>query len=253
MKIGIYDLNECSSLGYKERLDIYKSVGFTGVGTYIDDNYMANNESYVDIIEYAKKIGLEVNQVHVDYKISNLICEDSNAYFDYVERKLKECIDLGVKYMVLHASKGDAAPILSEEGLTKLKELMSKYRDSGVTLSFENVRDNRNLDKILNAGIEGVGMCYDLGHAHCYDNEEFLLNRYCDKVVCTHLHNNYKKDTHYTLFNGEIDCKKIIKKISDSVDNCLEVFPERGVVLDNQQFTSFVKENYEDYLKCKEE
>ena len=135
MKIGIYDLNECSSLNYKERLDIYKSVGFTSVGTYIDDNYMSNNESYVEIVKYAKEIGLEVNQVHVDYKISNLICEDSNAYFDYVERKLNECIDLGVKYMVLHASKGDGAPGLGEEGLTKLKELMSKYKDSGVTLN----------------------------------------------------------------------------------------------------------------------
>lgn len=251
MKIGIYDLNECSSLGYKERLDIYKSVGFTSVGTYIDSNYMASNESYVDIVKYAKEIGLEVNQVHVDYKISNLICEDSEAYFEYVESKLKECISLGVRYMVLHASKGDDAPSLSEEGLSKLKDLMNKY--SGVILSFENVRDNRNLDKILKSNIRGVGMCYDLGHAHCYDDEERLLNLYKDKIVCTHLHNNYKKDTHYTLFNGEIDCKKIIKEIDESIDNCLEVFPERGVVLDKEGFVSFVKKNYEDYLKCKEE
>ena len=94
-----------------------------------------------------------------------------------------------------------------------------------------------------------------MGHAHCYGDEEDLLKQYKDKVVCTHLHNNYKKDTHHTLFSGEIDCKKMIKEINKNieVDNCLEVFPERGVVLDREGFTSFVKCCFEDYSKCEGE
>ena len=69
MKLGIYDLNESSLLDYKERINIYKEVGFTSVGVYLDDNYMANDENYLDIIEYARSIGLDINQVHIDYKI----------------------------------------------------------------------------------------------------------------------------------------------------------------------------------------
>ena len=107
MKIGIYDLNECSYLNYKERLEIYKRVGFTSVGLYLDNNYMSNREEYEDIIEYARKLGLEVNQVHIDYKISNMICEDKETYFNYVEKKLRECIKSKIPYLVLHASKGD--------------------------------------------------------------------------------------------------------------------------------------------------
>lgn len=252
MKIGIYDLNECSTLDYKKRLEIYKSCGFTSVGLYIDDDYMTNGESYLNIINYARRIGLEVNQVHLDYKISNLICLDNDVYFKYVENKLKECIELNIPYMVLHASKGEEAPLLTEDGLSKLVNLMTKYKDKGSFLCFENVRDNRNLDTIISKNIINVGMCYDLGHAYCYDNVYGLLEKYTNKILCTHLHNNYKKDTHNTLFDGEIDCRKIIRKINeiDNIDNCLEIFPFRGNKLDEKSFIEFVNKLYDDYVKC---
>ena len=151
---------------------------------------MSNNESYKEIIEYARDIGLEVNQVHVDYKISNLISEDIDSYLEYVEGKLKECIELNIPFMVLHASKGDKAPLVSANSIIKLKELMEKYKESGTCLCFENVRDNRNLETILESEINNIGMCYDLGHAYCYDNEFYLLEKYANKILCTHLHNN---------------------------------------------------------------
>lgn len=253
MKVGIYDLNDCTSLEYKERLSVYKENGFSSVGVYLDDNYMANGENYLDIIDYARKIGLEVNQVHVDYKISNLICDDtSNIYFDYVEEKLNECIQLGISYMVLHASKGNDAPLISEIGIEKLSNLMRKYDGSDVYLCFENVRDNRNLNMILKENINNVGMCYDMGHAHCYGDENEILMKYKNKILCTHLHNNNKKDTHDGLFEGEIDSKKIISFLNKfkKIDNCLEIFPERGKVLDREEFIGFVKGNYNDYMEC---
>lgn len=253
MKIGIYDLNECSYLNYKERLEIYKKVGFTSVGLYLDNNYMSNEEDYEDIIEYARKLGLEVNQVHIDYKISNMICEDKKTYFNYVEKKLRECIKSKIPYLVLHASKGDNAPLLDKDSIRELESLMDIYKDYNTCLCFENVRDNRNLKTILEANIYNVKMCYDLGHAYCYDDVEGLLEKYKDKIVCTHLHNNRKKDTHNTLFDGDIDCMKVIKKIDDKVDNCLEVFSERGNILNIDEFEEFVKKCYRDYKVCKGE
>lgn len=251
MDIGLYDINESSDLDYKTRINIYKSMGFTSVGVYLDNNYMSNNENYVDIIKYAKQIGLKVNQVHVDYKISNMICDDSsNKYFDYIEEKIKECEVLEIPYMVLHASKGEDAPTLTEVGINKLKKLMANYKE--VFLCFENVRDNKNLNKILNSNINNVGMCYDLGHAYCYDDPESLLEKYKDNIICTHLHNNHKKDTHNTLFDGDIDCRKIIKVLcaNKNIDNCLEVFPPRGEKLDYQEFIGFVKKCYKEYQSC---
>ena len=85
---GIYDLNTCSSLNYKERLEIYKKCGFKEIALYIDSSYQTNNENYIEIINYAKKINLSINQAHLDWKISNLICDETtNKYFDYISQK----------------------------------------------------------------------------------------------------------------------------------------------------------------------
>ena len=69
--IGIYDLGDF--LDYKTRLQIYRNAGFQEVALYIDKNYVQQAEDYCDIISYARKIGLKVNQAHIDYKISNMI------------------------------------------------------------------------------------------------------------------------------------------------------------------------------------
>ena len=70
---GIYDIDKATTLNYKERLDIYKNIGFNEVALYLDNNYLKKTETYDQIINYAKEINLQINQVHVDYKISNLI------------------------------------------------------------------------------------------------------------------------------------------------------------------------------------
>lgn len=247
MNIGIYDINTSSNLNYKERLDIYKEAGFKEIGLYLDDNYMSNNEKYSDIIEYAKSIDLEIKQVHLDYKISNLICsKDSNEYFDYLENKIKESIRYSIPLLVVHASKGDNPPLIDSINLNKLKDLANKYPNT--VICFENVRVNDNLEKILNLNIKNLKMCYDLGHAHCYNNEFDLLTKYKDNIICAHLHNNTGNDSHFKLSEGDIDYKRIIEFLKETnvISSCLECFPPRGVTLDKSSFKEFIISCYND-------
>lgn len=239
--IGIYDINEY--LNYKTRLNIYRQAGFCELALYIDQSYMKEGENYLDIIAYARGIGLVIKQIHIDYKISNLICDEKdNTYFDYLESKLKECQTLHIPLLVLHASKGDNPPVLSSLQLEKLENLAKKY--PAVTLCFENVRNNTNLDFILNSKLPNIKMCFDLGHAHAYDNEKDLFNKYKDKIACTHLHNNFGTDTHNKLDCGEIDYKYFLNQLSktNSQSNCLECFPERNSIKTQQEFKAFIEE-----------
>lgn len=254
MTYGIYDINEY--LDYKTRLNIYKQVGFCEVALYLDQNYMKDGENYLNIIFYARQIGLVINQIHVDYKISNLLCdENDNIYFDYLEEKLNECSELKIPLLVLHASKGDNPPRVTTSQIEKLETLASKYPD--VTLCFENVRDNSNLDLILQTKLSNIKVCFDLGHAHAYGNEKDLFNKYKDKIACTHLHNNFGSDTHNKLNYGEIDYKYFLNQLSktNSQSNCLECFPERNSIKTQQDFKAFIeecKETIENYKKlCK--
>lgn len=248
MNIGIYDINTGNSLNYKERLDIYKKVGFTELAIYLDNNYMENNENYVDIINYAHTIGLSIKQVHLDYKISNLICDKNNGeYFEYLESKIKECIKYNIPSLIVHASKGNEPPLIDNDCLEKLKNIANKYPNN-ITICFENVRVNTNLDKILALNISNVRMCYDLGHAHCYDNEYDLLNKYLKNISCVHLHNNTGSDSHNRLSVGDIDYKKILKTLENitTISVCLECFPPRNSILNKEEFEKFLLDCYSD-------
>lgn len=244
-EIGIYDLSGCSNLGYKERIDIYKQVGFNEIALYLDDKYMQNNEHYVDIINYAKKRGLYIKQVHLDYAISNLICdENSSLYFDYLNEKAIECENLGISCVVVHASKGDVAPLITIKQLQKLQSVTKAHKS--ISFCFENVRNNNNLRKILSLNEPNIKMCYDLGHAHAYDNETKLLNEFVNQIGCSHLHNNFGSDEHLILTEGNIDYKPIVKTLCGikSISNCIEAFPPKGDLLDREQFKDFVEKCY---------
>ena len=245
--VGIYDIDKCSNLNYKKRLDIYKKVGFKEVALYIDNSYLNEGEDYNQIINYAKEIGLEVNQAHADYKISNLICdENSDKYFDYIGEKLSECYKLGIKNLVAHASMGVPAPKISDKQLKKLVTIIDSFANSDVCLCFENVKDNSNLTSILQLNHPQIKMCFDLGHAHCYDDEEELFEKYKDKIACSHLHNNFGSDTHNILTDGEIDFKPFVEKLKklNGISNCLECFPPRGNLLNQKEFKQFVEEMF---------
>lgn len=245
--VGIYDLNECSDLGYKDRLDIYKEVGFLEVALYLDSNYNRADEDYREIIKYARNIGLKVNQVHIDYKISNLISDDTtNEYFDYVSSKLDEATSLQIPYVVTHASKGDTPPKITSLGLEKLIKLSKDFENKDVYLCIENVRNNKNLDSILKLGLNNIAVCFDVGHAHCYSNEYTLFKKLKPFIRCSHIHNNNGEDTHQTPLDGEIDCKYFIKRLTkiEGASNCLECYPPRGHKLDSDAFKRFVESLY---------
>ncbi len=244
MEFGIYDINVSNTLNFKERLEIYKKIGFSSVGLYIDENYMENNESYEDIILHAKNIGLKINQVHVCYKLSNDICENSENYISYMTEKLKVCEKHGIKNMVLHASKGDNPPEINGEQIAMIEALTNEHKS--VNLAFENVRNNTNLKKILNSKANNITFCFDLGHANAYNSFD-LLDKFAHKITCSHLHSNHGSDTHELLSLGEIDYKPIINKLKFlNADLCLEVFPARGTSLSAAEFENFIKQAFDD-------
>lgn len=245
---GIYDINKNSNLTYKERINVYKQVGFQEMALYLDEKYNRDEEDYLDIIKYARNNGLSIKQVHIDYKISNLICDKTtNEYFQYISNKLKEASDVGIPFVVAHASMSDNPPQIDEVQIEKFVKMMKGLENLNVTLCLENVRNNFNLEILLNLNLPDVKMCFDLGHAHCYSNEKELFNKFKDKIYCSHLHNNFGKDSHFTLDNGEIECDYFIKELQqlNNSSNCLECFPEKGKILTRVEFIDFVQKCYD--------
>lgn len=243
-KFGIYDLTHCSTLDYKTRIDIYKKIGFQEIALYLDQNYMQGDENYLDIIKYVKDCNLKIGQVHLDYKNANMICDEaSNEYFEYLHQKALECENLSIPRMVIHSSRGFNPPEISDVQLEKIKSLAKKHKN--ILFCFENLKNITNLEKILNLDIPNIKMCYDIGHANAYCKGQNLLEKFKDKIACSHLHNNFGQDDHNILTNGEIDYLPIIKQLNALPDtsNCIEAFPD-GENLTTEQFTKFVSDCY---------
>lgn len=245
---GIYDMNIDTVLNYKERLYTYKKYGFKEVAIYLDNAYQKENETYFDIISYARKIGLKIKQVHIDYKKSNLLAsKETDEYFDYIQERLSEAYRLNIPYVVAHASKGDTPPSICENNIEKFRSLMQRFENM-VTLCIENVRNNDNLDRLLSLNLSNVKVCFDLGHAHAYGDENELLSKYLPHIICSHLHNNFGKDSHQALDDGEIDYTPIISTLSKIPfsSNCLECFPPKpNGALSKSEFEEFVCHCYQ--------
>lgn len=251
MELGIYDIGECGTgLNIIERFEIYKSAGFTHVGFYLDNDYL-DGENYVNMIDTAKSIGLKIDQVHLDYKNANMICEErENEYFRYIESKIAECIKYGIPHVVLHASKGNEPPLISNFGLNKVVFFDKILNGSDTKLCFENVRNNTNLDLILNLKLNNIGVCFDSGHAYCYSNSVLFLTKYQDTIYCTHLHDNSGTDTHEMIGEGKVHFDEIyplLNKTKRHVDY-LECFMPKGVRANKDMFKSFVGDCYTGYV-----
>lgn len=253
--VGIYDIGPCGSgLSILERFAIYKSVGFTHVGFYLDDNYL-DGESYVEMIEVARSLGLEIDQVHLDYKNSNMWAETTeNEYLDYVESKIREGIKYGIPHLVLHASKGDTPPLISHFSLNKIVLFDKMLNGSDTKLCFENVRNSNNIDAVMDMKLANIGVCYDSGHAHCYSDEMGMLEKYKSVIYCTHLHDNDGSDTHEIIGKGSIEWDTMYPLICETnrVVDYLECFPSRGESLDHDKFREFVKSAFDSYSRLGE-
>ena len=91
--------------------------------------------------------------------------------------------------MVIHLPT-DRYPV-NELGLKRLEKIIYKAEDKEVQIAFENLENINNLDMALNTFQSNyVGFCYDSCHHHNYAPDIDLLNKYGDRLMALHLHDN---------------------------------------------------------------
>ena len=106
-----------------------------------------------------------------------------------------------------------------------------------------------------NINDENVGVCFDSGHYHAFNKDEFDFETVKGKIFEVHLHdNNSEKDWHYLPFDGNIPWKDVLDKVKASgYDGFITLEPAYwycypGVMSLNQ----FYKEAYERGCKLTE-
>lgn len=202
-----------------ESLAAIKEAGFDSImlGWYSEDRIKS-------LCDECHKIGLFPEIIHAPFSHINDMWSEGEEWLG-IYKGIADIInaagDNRVPYVVVHLSSGDNAPMQNDIGVERFDRLIRLAIECGVTLAFENQRKLANLAYIMEryAECENVGFCWDNGHEACFAGGREYMPLFGNKLVCTHIHDNFAKkdgDLHLIPFDGSIDFKKYAEHIKRS-------------------------------------
>ncbi len=191
---------------------LIKKVGFDGV--FIK---YTTDENARKLKEKADENGLIISSLHAPSALCNLIYTTSpKPYITQQKALIDLCYELGIKYLITHASlKIDIVPY-AEIGAARYAELFEYAYSKNVELCIENI-EHPHVEYLMQSlyGKRGGGMCLDTGHNNAYTpNADY--SKYTPKYL--HLNDNLgmrgktyhiDDDMHLIPFDGNADFNKI--------------------------------------------
>lgn len=126
----------------------------------------------------------------------------------------------------MHTSVGNTAPEIGPVGLDRFRRLADHAESIGVRLAFENLEPLPHLHAVMEAIGAPHGFCWDCGHNLCYTPAVNMMERYGDRLICTHIHDNhgitrpgyvhYHDDLHRLPFDGVLNWEWFAETIRNS-------------------------------------
>lgn len=218
------------------QLPMIKSAGFSSFFTG-----WTRERNIASIADTASKVGLVYQTLHAPFSKMNCIWEEGTDGDDY-QKMFCDCVDScgdnGIGIMITHVTVAAVAPPPSEIGAYRFGKIIEHAAKRGVTIALENLEIPEHLAFLFNryGDAANLGFCHDCGHNHCYTPNIDMMELYGDRLVCTHMHDNFgmkdpsvvtwHDDLHYLPFEGSVDFKKVgmdMKKYGKDVPITLEL------------------------------
>lgn len=213
-------------MGFKEsfadQVAAIKRVGYDACFTGWNPEKM---DYYAETIA---KNGLIYQSVHAPFDKAHKMWEAGRAgeeYTDMLIRCVEDCARVGVGIMVAHVIIGMDRHFPSALGITRFRRLVEAGEKNGVRIAFENTEGIEYLQAIMdNLGDSPYCcFCWDTGHEQCYNYGEDMMARFGDKLIATHLNDNFgmadrnkmtwHDDSHVLPFDGINDWKSVIDRM----------------------------------------
>ena len=210
---------------HAERYRLIRESGFTGVLLGWDKEEERAFSRAQNLPDQARKAGLTVINAHGPMPDTNVLWREGihgDALLDVFLRCVDDCAEFGVPSLVVHISTGFDPPEPNDLGLDRIKRLVHRGEERGVTLSFENLRKTANLRYALDRiDSSRAGFCFDVGHEHCRTPDEDLLADYGHRLTDIHLHDNMgmvnrdgPDDQHRLPFDGTVNWARVTKALA---------------------------------------
>ena len=213
-----------------ESTDIYKQIPMIKASGF--DCFFFSYQDGIDvgrICQIAEEQNLEIETVHLPFSKMNSMWENKQEgtdYLNYLCGIIAECASHGITKAVLHITVHTIAPPVSDVGIKRFKELFAFAQNQKVHLCVENLEPQPHLQVIMDMLPDYHGFCWDCGHNLCYTPLDDMMDRFGDRLLCTHIHDNrgiscpgdvhYRDDLHLLPFDGNLNWQWFADKIKNS-------------------------------------
>jgi len=215
--------SEQLGISIPEQIALFKRVG-------IDGFFVRWNEHTALYKECADRNGMIFHSIHAPNKLTGWLWENSPETRELVDewiRCIDDCADHGIPIVVLHPFQGiDKIGKPNPLGIENFKPVIAAAAKRNVKIAVENCEGEEYFTALMDAfrDCEHVGFCWDSGHEVCYGMSFNPVDRYGDRLICTHLHDNLgitssngkiaaKDDMHRLPYDGIIDWEDLAARL----------------------------------------
>ena len=214
-----YDINQ----SIDERLRHFSIAGFTHVHWcehWTSDIFYS--KSYAEeIAQKAGKYGIRIQNIHGVCRLHRNRPLTGSHWVDLNANRIQFISWLGGDCIVLHVPLDDCERGFEserDESERLIRLLIPEAKKQNVRLAIENIESRpckRLFDHLFQTfPSEELGFCFDSGHANIM-GEIDILERYLDRLIMTHLHDNHGyTDEHLLPGEGTLPWKPIVLNLN---------------------------------------
>lgn len=146
----------------------------------------------------AERLGMTIQSVHAPHRGQPHLWDPSDSLRDTTKQQFLDCIDscarFGIPIAVLHGWQG-LGYTFPETPLdfSAFDHIVDYAEEKKVSIAFENLEGEEYLAALLDRyrNRPHIGYCWDSGHDHCYPHKLDFLECFGDRLIMTHIHDNF--------------------------------------------------------------
>lgn len=204
-----------------ESVRLIKKAGFKNV--FISWRTGGFSKVAMHRIELIRALGLNISFAHLGYKGTHNVINlwkdttDGDKLVELYSEDIKQLAYNKINIGVMHVHRSFDLPILSEVGLNRLREILKTAEKYKFTIAIENLKDKEVFDYVFdNIQSDYLKICYDCGHDHVHYKDTFDFEKYKDKIIVAHIHDNDQDgDEHLLPYDGTINWNTLVDKFKE--------------------------------------
>lgn len=207
-------------------IELLRDAGFSAVSPVWSPEL-----PWEDIVAWVQKLGMTIQSVHTPHGGQLYLWNTQDPQSAITQKKFTDCIDtcaqFGIPIAVMHGWQGlqytfPDAPL----DFSAFDRIVDYAEERKVTIAFENLEGEEYLQALMTRYRDRpyIGYCWDSGHDHCYPHKMDFLKAFGDRLVMTHIHDNFGTrdpggvpttldDLHLLPYDGRIHWESAIGRL----------------------------------------